>query len=176
MFGKLTVFVAAAFAASAPAHSQAYSLGALGSGAPVTTVGVLTGGNPSDVVTFSLASSGGVSASLQNFLVAIGGVSYNLSNATATFYKASDAGAVNIGTLTTAATQNFANLTSGSYFAVVTGVQTGNSGGIYGLSLLGASNAAPAPGPAGFLVFGAGLAGLAMRRRRAARSIANVAA
>lgn len=150
--------VSAMFLAS-PALATTYPLGTL-------TPGVITGGggfigpsNTSDHWTFSLGipSDTGGSANISPVVFGVG-----LTSLSAKFYAVT--GNQFLGELIAGQTKTFVDLIAGDYYVDVTGTSVGNKGGSYSLSVV--SQAAAAPGPAGFLFVGGAAALMASRRRR----------
>ncbi|MEZ5656899.1 MAG: hypothetical protein R3E04_13655 [Sphingobium sp.] len=154
---------------SAPASAATYDLGTL-SATPQTATGTLANSLASDTVTFSLASqsdiAGGIAAVKISFMNT---TIYNFSSLSAGIYDSGTNNLVGSADLSTGFSQP--GLSAGSYYALVSGVPTGISGGLYSLSLLATPSAAPAPGPAGLVVFGAGAGAIAFRRYRRRKSL-----
>ncbi|MEO6092507.1 MAG: hypothetical protein ABIT04_06380 [Novosphingobium sp.] len=137
--------------AATPALAATYNLGTLPNNTYVNTIKPLTPLKPSDTITFMIG--------------AFGNVSYNLfgrvPNAVVKFFY----GAVGSGKAVTVlgTKSRYFYTPAGNYYAVVTGAPRSRVS--YNLRLK--YEPAPAPGPAGFLVFGAGAAFMAARKRRA---------
>jgi len=150
---------ASAIFLASPALAVTIPLGTL-----VPNVGTGTGGfignpvNPGDTITFKLAipSDLGSSANVSPLVFGFG-----LTSLSAKFYAAPN---VYLGELVDGQVKTFTGLLSGDYFIDVTGTSGNGLGGTYSLSLL--SQAAAAPGPAGFLFVGGAAALMASRRRR----------
>lgn len=156
---KLAVLagVSAMFLAS-PSMAVTHPLGTLVPGVIVGGGGSLGPSNPSDSWTFALGtpSTVGGSANISPLILGLG-----LTTLSAKFYGP---GSVFLGELLAGQTKTFAGLVSGDYFIDVTSTSVQNKGGSYSLSLV--SQAASAPGPAGFLFVGGAAAVMASRRRR----------
>ena len=172
---KTLKFVAATAAAwlcatTAPAMAQTYNMGTLAIGSPVYVTHTLTSGNQSDTMFFRINMLGDVGVRLY----AIGSA---ISNLKFSFYE----GTVGSGTLlktfgTTGPNRGVpvTGITSDRYYVVVSSkTQVPRD---YGLRLFAEGTPAPAPGPAGLLVFGAGAAAMAARKRRAGGQAAVVGA
>jgi hypothetical protein len=144
---------AAGFAAMAttPALATTYSLGTLPASTLVSIHKVLSPSNTTDTLTFSIS--------------AFGKVFYNLygrvPNAVVHFFRGTPGSGIPVPVSGPTRFRFSAN--TGPYYAVVAGGPTVPTS--YNLQLK--YNPAPVPGPAGLLVFGAGAAVLAYRKRRA---------
>jgi hypothetical protein len=166
---KIFVGMAASLLAlsASPSVAATYNLGTLTPGVPASQTGTLTGANPSDTINFSLPSVLDLTGQVDNIKVAFGPFTFfNFSALQADIFS----GATPLGTLVAGSSLTLPALGAGPFTAVVTGTPTGLSGGLYSLTLFANQNAAPAPGPAGLLVFGAGLGAMWMKRRKAARA------
>lgn len=164
---------------AAPAFAANFDLGVLPEGVLVqqsNIIGKLSGPggtNASDNVKFSVPTVyDAASGLIVNSKTTVFGKITGLIDATAKFYTGSSAnpanyiGEINVSQGVTGAL-DLPGLTAGNYFITITGHAFDPSiGGQYALSLFALSPAASAPGPAGFLVVGAGAAAMAFRRRR----------
>lgn len=151
---------ASAIFLASPSSAKTIVLGTLVPNMITGTGGVLGPANPGDLITFSLGipSTVGGSANISPLVFGLG-----LTSLSAKFYQVG-APDTFLGELLAGQTKTFAGLVSGDYFIDVTGASVANKGGSYSLSLL--SQAAPAPGPAGFLFVAGAAAMMASRRRR----------
>jgi hypothetical protein len=155
-FGMAAAGIAAIVAT--PALAATYNLGALPANTLVSISHPLSPTNLSDTINFSLPSFGQVRFNLFG----------RVPNAAVQFFRVGFSNPIPID-FAFRGPRKSPNLpyflgNAGNFYAVVTG--TPSSQIAYNLRLT--FNPAPVPGPAGFLVFGAGAALLAARKRRAA--------
>lgn len=158
MISVLAAFAAGTIATSASATT--YNLGTLPNNVRVFLNHDLSDTNPNDTYVFKI----GLIGDLGNRLFHIGMSS--IPGLTAKFYS----GVVGSGTLLkTFGEHNYGmavpNVTPGNYYAVVSSNAL-SAPRQYQLQLYAEGTPAPAPGPAGFLVFAAGAAAMGYRKRR----------
>lgn len=169
---KSFAFVGAALCAaliSIPAFAATYDLGTL-STTPQTATGTLTDPLSFDTVTFSLAGPSDIAGGIASVKISFLNTSiYNFSSLVASIYDNSTNSLIGSADLSNGFSQP--GLGAGDYYALVSGTPTGVSGGLYSLSLLANPSAAPAPGPAGLLVFAAGAGAIAFRRYRRRKAL-----
>ena len=163
LFRTVGLAVAAMAAVSAaPSYAATYNLGTLPANSRVFTTGALVPVlNPSDTYIFGVGVIGDLGSKLVT--VSLGGI----PGLTASFYKGIAGSGTFLKTITAGGPGNFiSKVTPGPYYATV---NSSLGTGAYQLSLITEGQPAPAPGPAGLLVFGAGAAVMAVKKRRAAK-------
>lgn len=138
--------------AATPALATTYNLGSLPANTLLSLHYPLTTSNTTDTITFALSTFGSISYHLFG----------RVPNAMVKFFYGAVGSGTPVTVLGTTKSPYFYS-PAGNYYAVVTGAPTSRIS--YNLRLR--YEPAAAPGPAGFLVFGAGAAVMAARKRRA---------
>ena len=155
-----TICAAAGIGIASPALAATYDLGTLPNNTRVFNTGVLSPVNPTDTFKFNIALFGDLGSKLLNLNLV------GLPSLTASFYKGTTGSGTLLKTISPGGTGNFiSTVTPGPYHAIVS--TSGTPAGAYNLSMIAEGTPAPVPGPAGLLVFGAGAAVIAYRKRRA---------
>lgn len=164
--GKCFSYCAIAFALAAvtvdTASAKVMDLGELPGAEVVGAGGVLTKKNTVDYFTFSIPTADNLA-----FNIAFLFQGTNIVGLKSTLFSGALGSGVQVGVPIAGGNEfDYSNLAAGNYYAKVDATSILGAGGAYSLGLLLSPQAAVAPGPAGFLVFGAGAGALAYRRRR----------
>jgi hypothetical protein len=158
LVGRL--LLAVGLAVSLNAAAATYNLGTLPIGETDFGINNVGKGTFSDTINFSLGSASNLETGISSLELVLGGsVRFGISSLNMALYNSAGA---KLGGGTDITVSNA--LPTGSYFAVITGIGSGSSGGKYAGAFL--VSAVPEPGIWAMLLVGIGLLGFTAMRRK----------